>query len=471
MVWQWFGNFVKPMILISTFELFNRSNVQTMATINFRIRSNANKNVSIKIMLSQGRGNVLELNTGFTINPKDWGTGKPKQNNSASNKQLTNSLKKLETYILENLNTDLSKGVLIDNYWLQSQINTCFNRIEKVDTGLLINHIQFIIDNANTRKIKGRSKLGISQSRVKGYETFKKVIEEYQKLINKQIHFLDLNKSFVDRFTNWLINTKKYSVNYAGKVIDNLKTVSNDAVLNEIETNPYINQIEGFSESSEDRFIVTLSFDELEQIRTAEIDNNALQNARNWILLGCEIGQRGGDLLDITKNDFRYNTNGNIYLDVTQKKTGKTVTIPIVNPNIIEIIKNNFPHKISSQKLNFYIKKVCEMAKINEKVEGKKLNPKAKKENPETMRKVLDFYPKHELITTHSFRRSFATNYYKKMPTPILIAITGHSKESLFLEYINKSEDKDANADLFIQYYEQMNKNKKPVMELLQTAN
>ena len=87
------------------------------------------------------------------------------------------------------------------------------------------------------------------------------------------------------------------------------------------------------------------------------------------------------------------------------------------------------------------------------------------------MRKVLDFYPKHELITTHSFRRSFATNYYKKMPTPILIAITGHSKESLFLEYINKSEDKDANADLFIQYYEQMNKNKKPVMELLQTAN
>ena len=151
-----------------------------MATINFRIRSNANKNVSIKIMLSQGRGNVLELNTGFTINPKDWGIGKPKQNNTATNKQLTNSLKKLETYILENLNTDLSKGVLIDNYWLQSQINNCFNRIEKVDTGLLINHIQFIIENANTRKIKGRSKLGISQSRVKGYETFKKVIEELE---------------------------------------------------------------------------------------------------------------------------------------------------------------------------------------------------------------------------------------------------------------------------------------------------
>ena len=150
--------------ILIIFELFNRSNVQTMATINFRIRSNANKNVSIYITLSQGRGNVLELNTRFSIHPKDWGTGKPKQNNSTGNKQLTNSLKKLDTYISDNLNSDLSKGVLIDSYWLESQINTCFNRIEKVDAGLIINHVQFIIDNANTRKIKGRSKLGISQS-------------------------------------------------------------------------------------------------------------------------------------------------------------------------------------------------------------------------------------------------------------------------------------------------------------------
>ena len=443
-----------------------------MATINFRIRSNANKNVSIKVYLSTSRGNVIEINSGFTINPKYWSetTNRPKQN-STENKQLFNNLNKLETFVFDKLNNDLSKGVLIDNYWLQTQINDCFKRIEKVDTGLLINHIQYIIDNANTRKIKGRSKLGISQSRVKGYETFKKVIEAYQKTIKKQIHFLDLNKSFVDRFTNWLINENKYSTNYAGKIIDNLKTVCNDAEKNDIKTNPYINQIEGFSESREDRFIVTLSFEELEQIRTTEIENTALQNARNWILLGCEIGQRGGDLLNITKNDFRYNTNGNIYLDVTQKKTGKTVTIPIINANIVDIIKNDFPHTISTQKLNFYIKKVCEIAKIDEIVEGKRLNPKAKKDNPETMRKVLDFYPKYELITSHSFRRSFATNYYKTMPTPILIAITGHSKESLFLEYINKSEDKDANADLFRQFYEQMSKNNKPEMKLVKTQN
>jgi integrase len=443
-----------------------------MATVQFRLRSKAKKNVSIKVRLLNGKSLDIELNTGFTINPKEWSkeTDRPKYNNT-ENKLIFNNLKKLEYFIFDNLNKDLGAGNLIDNYWLQNQINDCFNRVEKIDTGLVINHIQYIIDNANTRKITGRSKLGISLSRVKGYETFKKVFNEFQTDTKKQYHFLDINKPLVDKLINWLINTKKYSTNYSGKIIDNLKTVCLDAQKNDIHTNTFIENIEGFSESKEDRFIVTLSFKELEQIRTSEIENTALHNARNWILLGCEIGQRGGDLLDISKNDFRYSTNGNIYLDITQKKTGKTVTIPIINPTIIEIIKNDFPHKISTQKLNFYIKKVCEISKITKVVEGKRLNPKAKKDNPETMRKVLGFYPKYELITSHSFRRSFCTNYYKKMPTPILIAISGHSKESLFLQYINESEDKDANADLFIQYYEQMNKNKEPQLKLVKTAN
>lgn len=438
-----------------------------MATVNFRLRSQANKNVSIKIYLSTGRGNLIELNTGFTINPKDWSetTNRPKQN-STENKQIFNNLKKLESFIFENLNNDLGKGILIDIHWLQNQINNCFERIEKTDNGLLTNHIQYIIENANTRKIKGTSKIGLSQNRIQNLGTFKKLVEVYQKEIKKQINFLDINKQFVDRFTNWLMNTKKYSTNYSGKVIDNLKTVCLDAEKLDIKTNPYIKQIEGFSESNKDRYIVTLSIDELNTISNTDITNPAYNNARNWLLIGCEIGQRAGDLLNITKDNIRYK-GGNMYLDLTQQKTGKSVTIGIVNPRIVDIIENNFPHKISTQKLNFYIKKVCEIAKINEKIEGKRLNPKAKKDNPETMRKVLDFYPKYELITTHSFRRSFATNYYKKIPTPILIGITAHSKESLFLHYINRVEDKDANADLFRTFYEQMNKEKQPQLKVI----
>ena len=44
-----------------------------MASVQFRLRSKANKNVSVKVRVSLGKGKTdLELNTGFTINPKDW---------------------------------------------------------------------------------------------------------------------------------------------------------------------------------------------------------------------------------------------------------------------------------------------------------------------------------------------------------------------------------------------------------------
>ena len=350
-----------------------------MATVKFRLRSNANKNVSIKVRLMTGRNNDIETNTGFTINPKEWSdaTNKPKQN-TAENKRLFNDLKKLETYLFDSLNNDLANSVIIDKYWLENRINDCFKRIEKIDNGILVNHIQYIIDNANTRKIKGRNKLGLSENRIKGYKTFKKIIENYQEVIKKQIHLLDVNKPFVEKFTNWLINTKEYSVNYAGKQIDNLKTVCLDAEKLEIPINNQIKFIESFSENAEDRLIVTLSIDEIEQIRTTELETKAHINARKWLLIGCQIGQRSNDLLAITKEDFRYTSKG-INLDLIQQKTSKPVTIPIVEDYIIDMIENNLPYKISSQKLNEYIKEICKIAKIDEVIKGKKIDKDTKR--------------------------------------------------------------------------------------------
>ena len=62
---------------------------------------------------------------------------------------------------------------------------------------------------------------------------------------------------------------------------------------------------------------------------------------------------------------------------------------------------------------------------------------------------------KKNQITTHAFRRSFATNYYKAISTPILMQITGHTKESTFLKYINKQVDRDDNAKLFAMQFNQ----------------
>jgi hypothetical protein len=41
-------NFVKPIFLIPTFVLFKQSNYKNMASVQFRVVSKANKNVSVK---------------------------------------------------------------------------------------------------------------------------------------------------------------------------------------------------------------------------------------------------------------------------------------------------------------------------------------------------------------------------------------------------------------------------------------
>ena len=64
-------------------------------------------------------------------------------------------------------------------------------------------------------------------------------------------------------------------------------------------------------------------------------------------------------------------------------------------------------------------------------------NGKRKKKG--VKRKISGTFPKYELITSHVCRRSFATNTYGKLPTPLIMQITAHSTEKMFLGYIGKS--------------------------------
>ena len=53
---------------------------------------------------------------------------------------------------------------------------------------------------------------------------------------------------------------------------------------------------------------------------------------------------------------------------------------------------------------------------------------------------VQGYYPKHLLIRSHTMRRSFASNLYGKVPTVVIMAITGHTTEQSFLTYIKKPQ-------------------------------
>jgi integrase len=384
------------------------------------------------------------MTLGFSIHPSRWSEAKafPKQND-VSNKKITGNLKRLEKHLLDEVNEAQANGEEISKEFLERKIDECFNREKHDDTSLVSYQVQYIIDHSDTRKIQGKSKIGLAPNTVKNYQTFKKIIEEFEAFIKRPLRFIDLSPELVEKFKNWLLKKKGYAINHAGKSLAFLKSVSKDAEKLGVTIHLNALKIEAFTESNEDRYIVTLSFDELQLIEKAELTRAALINARKWLLLGCELGQRGEDLMRIRPSDFR-KIDEDMIVDILQQKGKKHVSVPIT-PRAKKILDNSFPEKIALQNLNDYIKDVVKAAGIDELLEGKKYDAGTK-------RKVFGKYPKYELITSHTCRRSFATNYYKSIPTTVIMGITGHVKESTFLQYINKPKDRDENARLFMKY-------------------
>jgi integrase len=180
---------------------------------------------------------------------------------------------------------------------------------------------------------------------------------------------------------------------------------------------------------------IFLTIHELEKIQNKKLDFEYLINARDWLIISCETGQRVSDFMRFAKEQIRY--EGNVPLiEFTQVKTCKKMAIPLSKKvmSILEKRKGEFPRKISDQRYNEYIKEVCKIAELNEIIKGSR-----SKTDDKITRKESGLFPKHELVTSHIGRRSFATNNYGRIPTSLLINVTGHSTETMFLEYIGKT--------------------------------
>jgi integrase len=438
-----------------------------MASIKYRLRSRANKNVSIYIVLSLGRGKQHQTTTGFSINPKDWKEniknsskqyGFPKNSKLTKIKNIKSDLLKLESNLVSAVNSANANGEIINIDWLKNNINICFGRnlIETDKKERVVDYVEFVIENANTKTLQN-GKIGLSESRIKGYTTFKNLLKRFEKYQSKKLYFRDIDINFEDAFKDWLINNQKYKITYASKNFDNLKAVCNEALRYRLDVNPHFKNILTFSENKIDKINIGLSFKELEIIENCTLNNDDLENARKYLLIGCHSGLRYSDISKLTVRDI-INDNGFLYMENINTKTNIDVVIPILE-EAERTIKKGFPKKIPSQKLNTYLKQICKIAEIDEIILGDK-----KIKN----RLVRGYYPKYELVSSKVFRKSFATNYYKHIETSILMAITGHKRESTFLAYVGKSKDKFENAKLMREKVKEMKakQNKTKVIEL-----
>ena len=285
-----------------------------------------------------------------------------------------------------------------------------------------INHI---LKTAHTKKNK-KGGIGLSDSYIQKIQRNYQLSKQYKPV--KRL--TEVDDKYLAGFVDFMIK-KGYLMSYVTGTVANFKSVVQRGVELGFKRNPRIDLYKFPSNAT--RIIHVLNFDEIEKIKNLEIDPRrfGIINTRKWLVMGCSIGQRGGDLLSITKKNIKI-IDGIRVIELTQQKTGKKVTIPVLQ-DVAEIIDHAWPYNIERGAFNDNVKILCKLAGIDEMVMGRKLNQK-------TYRTEEKMYPKYELIATHVMRRSFATNYYGILPTPLIKQITGHSSEEMLLKYIGKSD-------------------------------
>lgn len=190
-----------------------------------------------------------------------------------------------------------------------------------------------------------------------------------------------------------------------------------------------------FSKPKEETNSVYLNNDELLKIYNCDFSKRKkLDRVRDIFLIGCYTGLRFSDLSQLKSDNI--SEDGTI--TVKTQKTGKTVVIPIhtIVRTILAKYNNELPKMLSNQKFNDYIKEVAKAADIDESIFLQ--TTKGGLSYTETV-------PKYSLVTSHTARRSFATNaFLAGVPTISIMKITGHKTESAFMKYIKISDKENA---------------------------
>jgi len=404
-----------------------------MARIKLLLKSKNNP-AAIYIRLSDGRNIDVMTKTNYNINPSDWSSIKeePKDLKNIDNANLNSDLVTLKSDLLKYYNRK-NNNLEINTQWLKDFINPKQDEIKHPDK--LVDYIDTFIEF---------KKADVKSSTVTKCNVIKHLLMRYEKETKTTLYIRDIDAKFKMDFEKYCIKVG-YAPNTTSRNIRFIKTFCRHAKANGVETHYQLDSIKAKYHKVENIYLDEKEIAALEKIESTKL-TEGLENARDWLLISCYCGQRVSDFLRFDKSMIRYEKNkaGELkpLIEFTQVKTEKIMTIPL-HKKIIEIMKKydgNFPRKISDQKYNEHIKKVCEAAEIDEPTNGTLFDH-------ETKTKITKDYPKHKLVSSHIGRRSFASNNYGKIPTSFLMYITGHTTEAMFLTYIGKS-NKDIAMEL-----------------------
>lgn len=330
----------------------------------------------------------------------------------------------------------------------------------------------FISQCESGERLKRKSAKQITDGTIRSYKGTLSQLRHYQEKRHRVLDFDDMTMDFYDDWRRFFLekkdkagNSRPYSPNTIGRHVKNLKiflyaakdmhlTTTTEfenarfAVDSQDVENVYLTE-ERVQDLYQVDFTDAGTIERLMAIAPNDTERRSLKDqiarrtpellnqAKDIFVVGCLTGQRVSDYKRITVDMIRTLSDGNDYIYLQQTKTGKWIYIPldIRVRAILEKYHGKLP-SIYDQDLNERIKVVGRLMGWRENAGITELHG--------TMEVPTNkaFY---ECIKTHTARRTFATNAYKrKISLSAIMIITGHSSERMLRKYLKLDNEERA---------------------------
>lgn len=374
----------------------------------------------------------LKYSTGEKILPKYWNPTKQRAKETAQYPEypeFNQRLNNIETAINNSYRRLLNDGKIISPNVLKSALSDELKTEELTSRQLsLIEWIEGEVELLRENKKEGT---------IKVYRTLVNHLKSYSHKQRITLTFESIDLGFYETFRGYLQNEKKLLNNSYGKQVRTLKFFLNLATEKGVNTN-LIYKNRSFKTVEETVNHIYLTERELSRLSVLDLsDKPSLDRVRDLFLIGCHTGLRFSDFTQLKQENMQESKAGYVF-NVKTNKTNERVVIPVksVVQDIWTKYEGRLPRAISNQKMNDYIKEIGKLAEIDQKVIIKHTRGKYVEE-----KSLL----KYELITTHTARRSFATNaYLAGIPAISIMKFTGHRTESSFLKYVKVTQERNA---------------------------
>lgn len=381
-----------------------------------------NKPVTYIMVVHECHDKRLLLSTGLKIEPSNWLQEKQRVKGRTGKANAMNAKLNFIKSTFDTVFGDFQRQKINPSRdALKSELKIALGKAKpkpKKKKTTLFEFVELFIDE----RIKANK---VSSSSIKKYRILQRRLKEYAVARKKKIDFENVTFGFYNDFIAWLSSHDTInSLNNVGNYIKTLKLIMREAQRRELHNSNHYRDFKSPKEKKSEA--VYLSNAELTKILELDLsDNRRLDRVRDWFILGCKTGLRFSDYSQIKKEDIKI-INGVTLISKLTQKTTERVEIPLglIAINILKKYEYELPKPISNQNMNEYIKELCQMAGIEEMIT---LYTKGRTITAE----------KYKLVSTHTARRSFATNtYLAGIPILEIMQMTGHRTEKAFLTYI-----------------------------------